>query len=166
LKDFEFDEKFDIAICMEVAEHLKPESSDSLIKTLTSLSDVVIFSAAVPNQGGDGHINCQPRIFWFEKFSQNNFHIVDSIREKIRDKKNVGQWYKFNLIDYKKANSLNITNELFVKLINAESYAASIAWQKQNIIEKQIYKLNLSGVKLFLNLRNFFKKIIGRPPLK
>src|SRR5690242_12854298 len=57
-------QKFDVAICMEVAEHLNPDVTESLIDSLTSSADVVIFSAAIPGQGGEGHINCRNRVFW------------------------------------------------------------------------------------------------------
>jgi hypothetical protein len=42
------DRKFDLAISGEVAEHLPA----TLVGTLTSVSDVVLFSAAIPGQGG------------------------------------------------------------------------------------------------------------------
>jgi len=60
-KVFEADRRFDLAISMEVAEHLAPESSANFVRSLTRLSDIVLFSAAVPGQGGTNHINFHPR---------------------------------------------------------------------------------------------------------
>ena len=51
--------RFDLAICLEVAEHLESENSEGLIRCLTEVASVIVFSAAVPGQGGSGHINCQ-----------------------------------------------------------------------------------------------------------
>lgn len=44
--------KFDIAISLEVAEHISEENAFNFINKLCKLSDVVVFSAAVPKQGG------------------------------------------------------------------------------------------------------------------
>ena len=60
-KSFEVDRRFDLAMSMEVAEHLVPESSANFVRSLTRLSDIVLFSAAVPGQGGTNHINFHPR---------------------------------------------------------------------------------------------------------
>lgn len=48
----QLNEKFDMAMSVEVAEHLNHESSRTFVKTLTGLAPVVMFSAAVPYQGG------------------------------------------------------------------------------------------------------------------
>jgi len=49
--------KFDLCMCLEVAEHLEPEYADTLIDSITSLSSMVLFTAATPNQLGTGHVN-------------------------------------------------------------------------------------------------------------
>lgn len=46
------EDKFDLAMSLEVAEHLPPSRGPGFIDDLTELSDAVFFSAAVPNQGG------------------------------------------------------------------------------------------------------------------
>jgi hypothetical protein len=47
--------RFDLAVCLEVAEHLPPERAESFIRELCDLAPVVLFSAAIPGQGGTGH---------------------------------------------------------------------------------------------------------------
>jgi hypothetical protein len=65
---------FDVAICLEVAEHLHKHFADSLVSLLASLSPTIIFSAAVPGQGGGAdHVNEQPNEYWIEKFQQAGF---------------------------------------------------------------------------------------------
>ena len=58
-KPLQFNRTFDLAICLEVAEHLPESRAGSLVSDLTSLASCVLFSAAVPGQGGTNHINLQ-----------------------------------------------------------------------------------------------------------
>ena len=67
------DEKFDMALCLEVAEHLDQAHANQLISTLTKLSDHIIFSAAIPNQPGDHHVNCQWPSYWQQLFNEYGF---------------------------------------------------------------------------------------------
>jgi SAM-dependent methyltransferase len=69
---------FDLCICLEVAEHIHEDKADELIRRLTNTSDTILFSAAVPGQGGYGHINCQPKEYWITKFNNNNY-ILDEV---------------------------------------------------------------------------------------
>jgi 2-polyprenyl-3-methyl-5-hydroxy-6-metoxy-1,4-benzoquinol methylase len=59
---------FDVVWCYEVAEHLPESSADQLVDTLVSHGRRVVFSAARPGQGGDGHINEQTKDYWQRKF--------------------------------------------------------------------------------------------------
>ena len=70
---FDVDGKYDLAICLEVAEHIDASLADDVVKKLTELAPTIIFSAAVPGQGGHGHINCQPKEYWEHKFGKMNF---------------------------------------------------------------------------------------------
>ena len=70
---FDVDGKYDMAICLEVAEHIDASLADDVVKKLTELAPTIIFSAAVPGQGGHGHINCQPKEYWEHKFGKLNF---------------------------------------------------------------------------------------------
>jgi len=69
--------KYDLAMCIEVAEHLPKNRADELVKQITSVAPTVLFSAAVPGQGGHGHINCQPKSYWVERFALLNY-VVDA----------------------------------------------------------------------------------------
>lgn len=65
--------KSDLIVCMEVAEHLSFKRSVSFIKNLCSLSDTILFGAAIKHQRGTLHINEQPQSFWINLFSKNNY---------------------------------------------------------------------------------------------
>ena len=62
--------RYDLAICVEVAEHLQPIHADTLVATICACSDTIFFTAARPDQGGESHLNEQPREYWLEKFSK------------------------------------------------------------------------------------------------
>ncbi len=89
--------KFDLAICLEVAEHLSESNADIFIQNLTCLSNIVVFSAAIIHQGGQGHINEQNPIYWQDKFRKNDFELFDSLRWKFWTNDNVDWWYKQNI---------------------------------------------------------------------
>jgi len=164
-----FTDKFDIAICMEVAEHLKPEVSEQLIESMTTVSDVVIFSAAVPEQGGDGHINCRSRLFWHTLFEKNSFFLRDNIRSKIRKNPRVGRWYALNTLDYTRVNEVPTIEDykhLVTNLIDSESEASSHFYLANRKSDYKSQLLNLSMMKATFNFRNFIKKITGRKALK
>jgi Methyltransferase domain len=61
--------RFDLAICLEVAEHLPSSAAQTLVDTLMRHSDLVLFSAAIPGQRGKGHINLQWPLYWIERFA-------------------------------------------------------------------------------------------------
>jgi SAM-dependent methyltransferase len=64
------DESFDLALCLEVAEHLAPSLGDRLVDFLALRAPVVVFTAAPPGQGGIGHVNEQPKAYWIARFER------------------------------------------------------------------------------------------------
>jgi len=74
--------RFDLAISMEVAEHLTKARAEGFVEDIVATSDVVLFSAAVPGQGGTNHINEQWQSYWVEKFSLFGFRCFDVLRAK------------------------------------------------------------------------------------
>ncbi len=63
----------DLAICLEVLEHIPAQGAPAAITHLIETSDTIIFSAAQPGQGGEGHINCQPKEYWQGIFDAKGF---------------------------------------------------------------------------------------------
>ncbi len=66
---------FDLALCIEVAEHLQPEYADQLVANVTNSADIVFWSAAHKGQGGQNHHNEQARDYWLFKFFDLGFYI-------------------------------------------------------------------------------------------
>lgn len=95
--------RYDLALCLEVAEHLSPERAEPLINMLCTLSDKVLFSAAIKYQGGEGHVNEQPASYWANIFRVNGFYPYKTdIRKLIFHNDKVENWYKQNMILYTK----------------------------------------------------------------
>lgn len=65
--------RYDVCLCIEVAEHIDPKNSEKLVKLLTLTSDFIVFSAATPNQEGTGHINCREKEYWIDLFEKRGF---------------------------------------------------------------------------------------------
>jgi hypothetical protein len=108
-KEFPVINRADLCICLEVAEHLTPGRADDLIKYLCSLSDVVLFSAAIPYQGGTGHKNEQWQEWWATLFYLNGY-CATTPQPEIRSNELVEYWYRQNIVLYKKGVSGNVTN--------------------------------------------------------
>jgi len=96
-KSYLLSRTFDLVLCLEVAEHLKEESADIIVNNLVSLGNTIIFSAAVPNQGGQNHLNEQDFSYWQEKFAKHDFHFYDIFRQKFWNTSEIDWWYKQNM---------------------------------------------------------------------
>jgi hypothetical protein len=99
-------ERFDLSVSLEVAEHLEPIAGDSLVAFLVRLSDVVLFSAAIPGQPGTHHINCRWPSYWAAKFSAHDFIAVDLLRWSLWNNEGVGWYYRQNMLLYVKRAAL------------------------------------------------------------
>lgn len=87
---------FDLAVSLEVAEHLPPECARGFVASLTRLAPVVLFSAAIPNQGGTEHLNERWQVYWRELFRAEGYRAVDCIRWRIWDDDDIEYWYRQN----------------------------------------------------------------------
>lgn len=114
-KQISVDKKYDLAICIEVAEHIPTSKSDVLIDNIVnSVSDDgnIFFTAALPGQGGTGHINCQPKSFWIDKFLQRGWGLAEEhkyidndmvpVRQPSEDPNSVWEWVYNNFTIYKR----------------------------------------------------------------
>jgi SAM-dependent methyltransferase len=120
--------KFDVALCLEVAEHLKPESADNLVKTLTAHSDVVVFSAAIPYQGGQNHINEQWLVYWQNLFASYDFHMYDEIRHRIWNDARIYWWYRQNIVVCSRAGTQHQLERMAINsYVHPELYVAKVA---------------------------------------
>jgi SAM-dependent methyltransferase len=92
------DRRFDLAVSLEVAEHLPAECAAGFVDSLTRLAPVVLFSAAVPFQGGTGHVNEQWPEYWVEHFARGGFAVIDGVRKAIWQESDVAAYYAQNTL--------------------------------------------------------------------
>jgi len=97
---FDLGRRFDLVQCLEVAEHIPPQSATVLVDSITRHGDTVLFSAAEPGQGGLQHINERPLDYWRGLFAARGYEAFDAVRPRIYMKKQVEPWYRFNSIIY------------------------------------------------------------------
>lgn len=96
----ELEKKFDLAICLEVAEHVPSDGARTLIRSLCSASDWVLFSAALPHQGGMGHINENWVEYWAALFAENSYLCYDILRMKFWHDTRIAHYYRQNTCLY------------------------------------------------------------------
>jgi SAM-dependent methyltransferase len=101
-RPFQLDRRFDLVVSLEVAEHLPPECASDFVESISRLGDVVLFSAAIPYQGGYYHVNEQWPEYWAKLFRSHGFAAVDFIRNVIWQNDNVYWWYAQNMLIYLK----------------------------------------------------------------
>ena len=101
-KPFRLPRRFDLAVCSEVAEHFPHERAPGLVRDIAATSDVIVFSAALPFQGGDDHFNEQWPEYWAILFRQNGFVCFDPFRDQIWNDAVAESWYAQNALLYVK----------------------------------------------------------------
>ena len=164
IKQFFTARQFDLAVCLEVAEHLSPKSGPTLVKWLSKVAPIIVFAAAVPGQGGHGHINLRPRDYWHYEFSRHKFVLADRLREKLRKNLNLAPWYRFNTIDYVHIDHIQApqSEDVASRLIASESAATTAYFDKCNELNAAQTLLNYRPIKNYLSLRKFVKQILNR----
>jgi methyltransferase family protein len=104
-RPFFLERRVDLAITLEVAEHLDPSSSSQFVECLSRASDAVLFSAAFTGQGGTNHINEQPHSYWAGLFRDNGYVPFDLFRPFLWSNEEVCVWYRQNTFLYCKVGS-------------------------------------------------------------
>lgn len=107
------DRQFDLAMSLEVAEHLEPASAARFVAFLTGLAPVVMFSGAAPQQGGHGHKNEQWPAYWAALFAAEGFHALDIVRPYVWGNTDVSYWYSQNIVVYARHDRLDDVRPAF-----------------------------------------------------
>lgn len=87
----------DLVISLEVAQHLDRKYAGAFVKNICSVSDLVLFSAAIPGQGGTHHVNERWPSYWADLFRENGYQFLDLIRGNFWHDRQVEWWYRQNL---------------------------------------------------------------------
>ncbi len=102
----DLDRRFDLAMSLEVAEHLAPAAADAFVASLVRHADVVLFSAAIPEQGGAHHVNEQWPAYWAARFAAHGYLPADVLRPSVWLDDRVEAWYAQNVLLYLDARRL------------------------------------------------------------
>ena len=145
-KGIDLGQRFDLCISVEVAEHISFKAAETFVETLSNASDVIIFSAAIPLQGGVRHINEQWQSFWARLFEERDYQCLDFFRPGIWNDSTVECWYRQNLLLYVKRSHP----------MRAEIAARSGGSQMLDVVHPDIYTGNL----------NDYVRQLERPSLK
>jgi SAM-dependent methyltransferase len=165
-RGFVLNEKFDLAICLEVLEHVDEKYSENAVKILTELSDVIIFSAAIPGQGGQNHVNEQWFEYWQLKFSKFGYKFYDVFRPIFWNNSELAVWYKQNMFlvtksemetelsQFQKFFDIKIKNYIHPEYFNqavvdVESYAN---YYHENQNQLKMIKNGERSIKFYLKL--------------
>ena len=108
-------ERFDLAVSLEVAEHLPLSSANGFVESLCRLAPVVLFSAALPGQGGTCHLNEQWPDYWRQLFAKQNFRMFDPFRPLIWHDERIALYYRQNMFLFIHAGLIK-TDSTFIKL--------------------------------------------------
>lgn len=142
-KKWNLKRKFDLVVSLEVAEHLPAECADEFVESLVAHGDTILFSAAIPGQGGQNHINEQPPQYWQSKFEKHGFFFHDIIRPLIWDNEEIDWWYRQNIFLLRKNPPL--TKPLFT--IHPELFYTNMEYHQKLLGGNYGVKL---GFKIFL----------------
>lgn len=137
-QSFTLDKNFSLATSLEVAEHIPEAKADIFLNNITQCSDIIVFSAAPPGQGGEFHVNEQPLQYWKSKFEKQGYCCFDPLRKKIYKNNNIEPWYRYNTLIYIKKT---ITDQIPSEILDTEikpnesilNYAP-LSWRVRNKI--------------------------------
>lgn len=132
-KPIDLKRKFDLVQSLEVAEHIDEKYADVLIDTITRHGDFVLFSAAVPGQGGEHHVNEQPISYWVNKFKMRGYTASDVFRPDLIGNSSVEPWYRNNLVLFVKEDKFH-NSEL--PSFPSPDYHVPFSWKMRTTILK------------------------------
>jgi SAM-dependent methyltransferase len=144
------DRRFDLAICLETVEHLSDAAGDRCVDWLCDKSDVVLFSAAIPGQGGIGHVNEMWTSEWARRFALRDFRAFDVVRDEIWSNVSVPYWYRQNIVVFAKSfPAAEVTDLERLNRVHPELFLTRL---------KQLHRFEAHPlIRAALQLRRFFR---------
>jgi len=142
--------RFDLAISLEVAEHFPASQARSLVELLCNASQRVLFSAAIPGQGGRHHLNEQWPSYWAAIFRDCGYACYDIVRPRLWQNSRVLWYYAQNCLLFASSTSPNLgppTDPL--PLIHPSLWSSQVA--KMNSVGKLLERLPKAFYQLFRN---------------
>lgn len=144
-KPIQIDRYFELVVSLEVAEHLPIECAKTFVHSLTKLGPVILFSAAIPFQGGTAHLNEQWPDYWANYFNDNGYEAVDCLRKKVWQDDKVEWWYAQNILLFSQKDYLVSNPLLQAEFENAHSSQLSIVHPRKYL---EIVRIQLTAQDL------------------
>lgn len=151
-------ESYNLAVCLEVAEHLSPGAGPGLVEDLVELAPAVLFSAAIPYQDGVNHRNLQWPDYWANLFSSHGYRAIDCIRLRVWNDPSVACWYAQNTILYVDDSvSVALPSEVPARLVHPDVYLdkAARALTARELLERAAISLRHAVVSVA-------RRVLGR----
>ena len=130
-----FERTFDLVTSLEVAEHLPASSAEGFVSELTKLGPIVLFSAAIPYQGGENHVNEQWPEYWATLFDEKGYVVVDPLRHKLWNEESVEFWYIQNTLIFVEQNRLGDYPLLSEAYVPHRSSMLSVVHPRQHLLK-------------------------------
>lgn len=156
-KPFELNKVFDLVTSFEVAEHIVPEHAGLFVQSLTRHSDKVLFSAAIPLQGGVGHVNEQWPSYWVRHFEKQGFVVLDPFRRLIWNNPDVSVHYKQNILLFVKKEKITETPFLSSEYSFVDTHPLDLVHP-----DKYLQELDFDRVSLKNELLRVYKLLTYR----
>lgn len=145
-KPIQVDRQFDLTMSLEVAEHIPTDLAGAFVDSLTALGPVILFSAAIPGQGGTHHVNEQWPDYWVRLFEERRFAVIDCIRKKVWQNERVEWWYAQNLLLFVRLDQLDRHPLLRRELDNTVSSQLAVVHPKQYLAARDPKNMDLRSV--------------------
>lgn len=135
-QSFDLKRKFSLVTSLEVAEHIAAPSASTFAENLARHGDVILFSAAVPGQGGEFHVNEQPLGYWKRHFEALGFQCFDPLRPAIVQDTRVEPWYRYNTLLYVRGEALERLPSAIAShaVLGEPAEMAPLTWRARNAI--------------------------------
>lgn len=91
-------QRFDLVLCLEVGEHIPEFAAETFVASLVTHGELVVFSAAIPDQGGTQHVNEQWPSYWRDLFASRGYELFDILRPRLWDDERIVFWFRQNML--------------------------------------------------------------------
>jgi hypothetical protein len=129
---------------------------------LVKHSDLVVFSAACPNQPGQHHVNCQWPAYWQALFNERGFACSDDLRWKIWELGEIEPWYRQNIFVAKRAPEKAGRETRIVGAVHPEIVPGIMESAGSSYFPKHVQQIEEGRMPLGWNLSLPFRAAMGK----
>lgn len=155
--DWYLGRRFDVVLCLEVAEHLPSESAEAFIRKLTDCGDRIIFSAACSWQGGQNHVNAQWPAYWQALFNANGYACRDNLRWKLWEDDRIEPWYRQNIFLAEKNNTAAGNERRIPAVVHPDCMSSACAYwrNRQSSLLEVVAREVDRGVRRTMGMKTY-----------